>query len=213
MPFKDRAIVLIVTIIIWFLRKTVRWHHIGSLVRPENSPCIVSCWHGRLLMVPFIIGKWQGPVIISDHYDGELIAAVFANFGIQASRGSSSKGGAKALLKIIRQAKEGASPGITPDGPRGPAQQIKTGVSQIAIKSGLPVLPVCYAANRYWRLSSWDSFYIPKPFSKGIVVIGDPVYPQENETTETLNQRIQQAMDQNQQQADSYFNDKSVDTL
>jgi len=205
MRFRDKIIVTVVTFAIRFLRHTVRWHHIGSTARPENTPCIVSCWHSRLLMTPFLLGRWTGPLVISDHNDGELIAAVFSNFGLKASRGSSSKGGARALLKVIRMAKEGASPGITPDGPRGPAQEVKAGVAQLALKANLPVLPVCYASSRNWRLSSWDKFYIPKPFSKGIVVVGEPLFANQNETIASFTTRIQQAMDKNQQQADTYF--------
>ena len=205
MRLKDKLIVWSVTLVIRFLRASVRWTYIGSAIRPENTPCIISSWHARLLLTPLLLGKWQGPLIISDHRDGELISAVFASFGLEASRGSSSTGGAKALLKVIRMAKEGYSPGITPDGPRGPAQVVKDGVAQIAIKSGLPIVPVCYASNHYWRLSSWDKFYIPKPFSKGIVVIGEPLFANKSEKPEAFTLRIQQVMDKNQQQADSFF--------
>ena len=206
MHLKDKLIVWSVTRVIRFLRASVRWTYIGSDIRPENTPCIISSWHARLLLTPLLLGKWQGPLIISDHRDGELIAAVFANFRLEASRGSSSTGGAKALLKVIRMAKEGYSPGITPDGPRGPAQVVKDGVAQIAIKSGLPIVPVCYATNRYWRLASWDRFYVPKPFSKGVVVVGEALYPNKDETAQAFTVRVQQAMDTNQSSADNYFN-------
>jgi len=205
MPFKDRLIVFIVGLIIRFLRMTVRWQYVGSSIRPENTACIISSWHARLLMMPLLLGKWQGPLIISDHKDGELISAVFSKFGLIASRGSSSKGGARALLDVIRQAKQGLSPGITPDGPRGPAQVVKPGIAQISIKSGSPIIPVCYASKSFWRLSSWDKFYIPKPFSKGIVVVGKPLSIYEGEAIESFTKRIQNAMDDNQQQADSFF--------
>jgi len=205
MSFKDNLIVFTVGHIIRFLRIFIRWQYIGSTIRPENTPCIISCWHARLLMMPFLLGKWQGPLIISDHKDGELISAVFSKFGLIASRGSSSKGGARALLDVIRQAKQGLSPGITPDGPRGPAEQVKPGIAQISKKSGLPVVPVCYASSRFKRLSSWDKFYIPKPFSKGVVVVGEPLSMQDSESIEGFTQRIQQAMDDNQQQADNFF--------
>jgi len=205
MPFKDRLIVFIVGLIIRFLRMTVRWQYIGASTRPENTACIISCWHARLLMMPLLLGKWQGPLIISDHKDGELISAVFSKFGLIASRGSSSKGGARALLDVIRQAKQGLSPGITPDGPRGPAQVVKPGIAQISIKSDSPIVPVCYASQSFWRLSSWDKFYIPKPFSKGVVVVGEPLTIHETETMESFTKRIQQAMNENQQQADSFF--------
>jgi len=209
MRLKDKLIVWAVTCVIRFLRASVRWTYIGSNIRPENTPCIISSWHARLLLTPLLLGKWQGPLIISDHRDGELIAAVFAKFGLEASRGSSSTGGAKALLKVIRMAKQGYSPGITPDGPRGPAQVVKDGVAQIAIKSGLPIVPVCYATNRHWRLPSWDKFYVPKPFSKGVVVIGEALYPNHDETAQAFTIRIQQAMDTNQTTADYYFKETS----
>ncbi|HID37707.1 MAG TPA: DUF374 domain-containing protein [Ghiorsea sp.] len=205
MRLQDKLIVWMVTIVIRFLRFTVRWQYIGADIRPENSPCIISSWHARLLLTPLLLGKWEGPLIISDHRDGELISAVFAKFSLASSRGSSSTGGAKALLKVIRMAKDGYSPGITPDGPRGPVQVVKDGVAQIAIKSGLPIVPVCYANNRFWRLSSWDKFYIPQPFSKGVVVIGEPLYANADEKSTAFTQRIQQAMDENQQQADTFF--------
>jgi lysophospholipid acyltransferase (LPLAT)-like uncharacterized protein len=205
MRIKDHIIVFMVSHIIRFLRLTVRWQYLGSSARPENTPCIISCWHSRLLLMPFLLGKWQGPLVISDHRDGELIAAVFAKFGLMASRGSSSKGGAKALLDVIRHAKQGLSPGITPDGPQGPAQVVKPGIAQISKKSGLPVIPVCYASSRFKRLASWDRFYIPKPFSKGVVVVGEPLSMHEAESIESFTQRIQQAMDETQAKADNHF--------
>jgi lysophospholipid acyltransferase (LPLAT)-like uncharacterized protein len=205
MSFKHRIIVFLTTIIIWLLIRSIRWQDIGSKARPENTQSIVCFWHARLLMMPLLVGKWVGPGIVSHHTDGELITKIFMNFGFTAARGSSSNGGARALLKLIRIAKDGASPGITPDGPRGPAQVIKAGTAQLAMKSNVPVLPVCYATSRYWRLSSWDKFYIPKPFSKGVAVFGEPLYVEDNETTESFTQRIQQAMDKTQQRADNFF--------
>ncbi len=205
MPLKHRIIVWLVTAIIWLLVRMIRWQFSGSKARPENLQCIVSFWHARLLMTPLLVGKWTGPGIVSHHKDGELITRIFMNFGFTAARGSSSNGGARALLKLIKITKTGASPGITPDGPRGPAQRVKPGVAQLSTKAELPVLPVCYATNRYWRLSSWDKFYVPKPFSKGVVVFGEPLSIAEDESLEAFTGRIQHAMDETQTKADTYF--------
>ncbi len=207
MPLKYRLIIAMVSVLVWFFKHTIRWQYIGSDVRPETSPCVVCYWHGRLLMTPFLLDGWRGPVIISDHKDGELIAGVYENFGVTASRGSSSKGGARALLKVLRMAKMGYSPGITPDGPRGPFQVAKAGAAQISLKSGLPILPVCYATRHFKRLSSWDKFYLPKPFSKGVVVVGEPLSAQQGESVNDFTARIQVAMDNNQQLADDYVYD------
>jgi len=205
MTFKQKLIVGLVTTLVWFLHKSVRWQYIGSGIHPAKTPCVFSVWHNRLLMMPVLFKGWVGPGIISDHSDGELIASVFNNFGMQASRGSSSKGGARALLKVIRQAQAGNSPGVTPDGPRGPIYITKPGAAQIALKAGLPVVPACYATNRQWRLNSWDKFYVPKPFSKGVVVVGDAIYAQTDESLESFTNRVQLAMVSNQEQADNYF--------
>jgi len=205
MSFKQRVIVWIVRNIAWFLLKSVRWEFKGSGLHPETFHCVVSCWHNRLLMTPLLFQGWRGPLIISDHSDGEMIAALFERFGLIASRGSSSKGGARALLKVIRMAKDGYSPGVTPDGPRGPIYEVKPGAAQIAIKSGLPILPICFATNKNWRLSSWDKFYVPKPFSRGVVITGEPIIAESGETTELFTARVQQHMTKNQQLADSYF--------
>ncbi len=205
LTFKHHVIIWLVSAVIWILVRSIRWQHIGSSVRPENTQCIVCFWHARLLMMPLLVGKWSGPGIVSHHKDGELITRIFMKFGFTAARGSSSKGGARALLRLIRITKSGASPGITPDGPRGPAQKVKAGVAQLAIKANLPVLPVCYATQKYWRLSSWDNFYVPKPFSRGVAVFGEPLSAYPDESAEAFTIRIQSAMDKVQQKADTFF--------
>jgi len=189
----------------YFLRLTVRWEFIGERYTPESEPFLLSFWHARILMMPYAVHGWEGPMLISEHKDGAFIADAVALMGIQSSRGSSTRGGARAFLQMIRLARQGNTLGITPDGPKGPAQVVQMGTVKIAMKSGLPMRSVCYASNRYWRAKSWDKFYIPKPFSRGVFIIGEPVYPLEDEQ-ETL-QLFQQEMNRVQQQADAYFLD------
>lgn len=205
MTLKQRLIVWMIRHIAWFLYKSVTWQFSGSGIHPETTHCVLAFWHNRLLMVPLLMQGWRGPAIISNHADGEMIAALFEHFGLIASRGSSSKGGARVLLEVIRMGKKGYSPGVTPDGPRGPLYVAKPGAAQIAMKSGLPLVPVCYATNRHWRLGSWDKFYVPKPWAKGYVLVGEPVLAADNESLEDFTIRVQAAMQANQQAADSYF--------
>jgi len=113
--------------------------------------------------------------MISEHFDGELIARTNRYFGIDAVRGSSKRGGAKALIGAMRLLKSGYDVAITPDGPRGPRRSVAGGVVALAKKSDAYILPFSYASTRYWKLGSWDGFIIPKPFSRIDFFVGEPL--------------------------------------
>ena len=187
----------------YFLRFTIRWTFVGKRYSSESEPFLLSFWHARILMMPYAVAGWAGPMLISEHRDGAYIADAVALMGIQSSRGSTTKGGARAFLSMIRLARQGNTLGITPDGPKGPAEVVQMGTVKLAMKSGLPIRAVCYASERCWRAKSWDRFYIPKPFTRGVFIMGDPVFAQGVEE-ETL-RLFQQAMDVVQHQADAYF--------
>jgi len=142
----------------------------------DQRPFIAAFWHGRLLMAP--AGWPRGAplkVIISHHRDGEFITRTAARFGVEAVRGSTSKGGAKALLAMLRVIKGGEFVGITPDGPRGPRMRAQMGAVVLAQMSGVPIIPATYAVSRRRIAGSWDRFIIPLPFSRGIYLWGSPV--------------------------------------
>ncbi|MBN4061507.1 lysophospholipid acyltransferase family protein [bacterium AH-315-G11] len=187
-----------------FLSRTIRWTFIGERYQVGCEPYILSFWHARILMTPYAYQGWDGSMLISEHRDGGYITEAGRLMGLKSvSRGSTTKNGARAFLTMIRMAKAGHSLGITPDGPKGPAEVVQAGTVQLAKKSGLPLRAVCYATKRYWRVNSWDKFYIPKPFTRGVFVIGEPVYAGDDDA-ETLI-AFQKAMDDAQTQADSYF--------
>ena len=188
-----------------FLAFTVRWEFVGERYQPGQDPYILSFWHARILMMPYAYQHWHGSMMISEHRDGAFIADAVELMGIQSSRGSSTRGGARALLAMIRLARQGMSLGITPDGPQGPREVVQAGTLQLARKSGLPLRAVCYATKRHWRASSWDRFYIPKPFTRGVFVIGEPVFVDPDCSDEVNLSRFQKAMDNVQQRADHYF--------
>lgn len=135
-----------------------------------SEPFIVAFWHGELLMQPFLYKKIRGQhkisVMISEHFDGEIIARIISFFGFSSIRGSSSKGGARALIEAIKTSKEGEDIAITPDGPRGPRHSVEGGIVALAQKTGAKIVVFNYQASRSWRLKSWDKFVVPKPFSK-----------------------------------------------
>jgi len=114
-------------------------------------------------------------VLVSQSRDGELIARTVARFGIDASRGSSSRGGAAGMRSLLRKAGEGYDLAFTPDGPRGPAAEVQPGVILAAQATGWPVQPVALAATRCRRLRSWDRFIVPLPLSTVHFVYGEPL--------------------------------------
>jgi lysophospholipid acyltransferase (LPLAT)-like uncharacterized protein len=113
-------------------------------------------------------------VLISEHRDGELITQVAERLGLRAVRGSTTRGASRALLAMTRLLGEGAELAITPDGPRGPARTFAPGALIVAHRSGVPIIPIGVAASRAWRLKSWDTFLIPKPFAAISIVYGEP---------------------------------------
>jgi lysophospholipid acyltransferase (LPLAT)-like uncharacterized protein len=133
-----------------------------------DTPFVVLFWHGELLMAPFIFRKAAPKttvnVMISDHFDGEIITRIIAPFGLKTIRGSSRKGAAKALIAALRKVKAGESVGITPDGPKGPRHSVGDGAVVIAQKADIPVVILNCRPSKYWQARSWDRFVIPKPF-------------------------------------------------
>lgn len=166
---------------------TSRWQVVNGAQAEQmwqaKTPVILAFWHGRLLMMP---KSWPGTspiaMLISRHRDGELIASTIARFGFGSIRGSSpkpgkkkDKGGAAALMDVVKAARGGMSIGITPDGPRGPRMRASDGIVAIARLTGLPVLPAAYGIKGRKTLSSWDRFVVPLPFSRGVFVWGAPI--------------------------------------
>ncbi len=166
---------------IWLVYRTSRWQVINADLPnqfvKEKKPFIMAFWHGRLLMMPTCVTDGaKAHVMISQHGDGELIARTIEHWGLHSVRGSSSKGalGAiKGMLKIIRKNEICV---ITPDGPRGPRMRAQDGIARIASMSGVPVFPSAFSTSRGKRLGSWDRFMLAKPFSRGVIIWGDPIY-------------------------------------
>ncbi len=134
-----------------------------------DEPFIVSFWHGKLLLAPYIYKEMKKDgkigVMISDHFDGEIIARVMDYFNFDTIRGSSTRGGVKALKESFKLIEQGYDIAITPDGPKGPYQSVADGIVAIAQKKGLKIVAFNYSASSYWEAKSWDKFMIPKPFS------------------------------------------------
>ncbi|MDQ7059738.1 MAG: lysophospholipid acyltransferase family protein [Sulfurimonas sp.] len=129
---------------------------------------VMACWHGELLMIPYAYTKFRKnphvKLLISEHFDGNLIAKTLGYFGFDTIRGSSTRGGAKALIESIKSIKSGYDLGITPDGPKGPRHEVHDGIVVMAKKAKVKITLVSIKPSSYWQLKSWDKFVIPKPF-------------------------------------------------
>jgi hypothetical protein len=138
---------------------------------------IYTLWHGRLLPLTYYHRRQNIATLISQSSDGEYIARVVERWGYTAMRGSSSRGGSGALREMVKLARTGRSMAITPDGPRGPRQQLKPGVLTLAQLTGQPMIPMSASATRAWWVDArWDLFLVPKPFATVFVRYADPVY-------------------------------------
>ncbi len=139
----------------------------------DSERVVYTLWHGEML--PIIWAHRQPTsVLISEHRDGEIIARILGRFGYAGIRGSTSRGGARALLEAVQALSHGVDIAITPDGPRGPRHSFAPGAMLVAFRAGAAVVPIVSHVDRAWRLRSWDGFVIPKPFARVTVVYGTP---------------------------------------
>lgn len=147
---------------------------VGALWR-SGTPAIYAVWHGRILLLPYFYGWRRARVLASRSRDGELLTRFVGRFGLEAVRGSSSRGGAEALRLLARALAEGRDAVVVPDGPRGPRETVKSGIVALARLTGAPIVPIAVGASPEWRFRSWDEFRIPKPLARCVLRFGDPI--------------------------------------
>jgi lysophospholipid acyltransferase (LPLAT)-like uncharacterized protein len=135
----------------------------------------MAFWHGRILPATYYFRRRGIVVITSENFDGEWIAGIIERFGYGTARGSTSRGGGKALLQLTRDLAAGRPAGFTVDGPRGPAEVAQPGAVWLAKATGHPVLPFHLEADRHWTLKSWDRTQIPKPYATVAISMGEPL--------------------------------------
>lgn len=210
-PIVQRGLAALAAGLMGAVKATTRWQSInGAVAAPAwrgERPVIVAFWHNRLAMMPVCWpSRASFHMLISSHPDGRLIADTVARFGIGTVAGSSTRGGGEAMRALVRMLKAGASVGVTPDGPRGPAMTVGDGVIALARLSGAPILPVAVAVSRRLVLDTWDRLIIPLPFGRGAVVWGEPVYvPRDTDDAalEILRQNLEGALSRASVAADS----------
>jgi lysophospholipid acyltransferase (LPLAT)-like uncharacterized protein len=155
--------------------QTLAGEHLDA-ARSGGKPVLFVFWHGRLLPLSFTHRARQIHVLASQHADGEMLGQTIRRLGFGHVRGSSTRGGARAIMELVEKVRAGYDLGLTVDGPRGPRHIVKPGVAEIAKVTGSPILPITTASHRHRTFSSWDAFQLPHLFSRVVVRYGAPIY-------------------------------------
>jgi lysophospholipid acyltransferase (LPLAT)-like uncharacterized protein len=179
--------------------------HIRRL-RDEGKRPIYAFWHERLFALAPAYRRENCTYLSSESRDGEISARANEFIGFTVVRGSASHSGLKALRRLIKHSDAGFDVGITPDGPRGPRRVLKDGAVYLAMKTGLPIVPVTSASTSKWILQSWDRFQVPKPFARVLISLGEPIYlpPKlSRDEREEARQKIERRMIEHIEETDS----------
>lgn len=147
-----------------------------------GRPVLAGFWHENMALAGYFFRNSGAHTLTSYSFDGELAARTVRHFGLLACRGSSSRGGTKALEQLERVLDAGGWVGFTLDGPRKPRRRAKLGSAILAARTQLPIVPVAFAISGCWRLKSWDRMCIPKPGQRVVAAFADPVPPPAEET-------------------------------
>jgi lysophospholipid acyltransferase (LPLAT)-like uncharacterized protein len=174
------------------LRPQVHRGDIDAALRARRQNVIYAFWHGHLL---YLMYRYRGSgtrILVSQSRDGEFLSRVLRRFGLPTIRGSSSHGGRRSLLELVRQTRAGASVAIAPDGPRGPRHRAQPGIVALARLAGIPILPVAVGARWKVEFGSWDRFLLPLPGSRVVVVYGEPIVVPADADAALLEQKRQE---------------------
>ncbi len=174
----------------------------------EGKNIIYAFWHGRQFLL-FHSHRDSGIIIpASESRDGEIQARILKRFGFEVVRGSSKRKGDRALLGLVDGLRKGRNIAVAVDGPRGPACEVKPGVMYLSGKLGKPIVPVASSARRYWVMAKvWDKLLLPRPFTTGVIIYGNPIWVRgtAEEELEAKREELEAALRSLTSQADEYF--------
>ena len=146
-----------------------------TLQPPRNGPFIYALWHENFLIPIVRFGNPGVAALVSRHADGELLGTLIGATGMGIVRGSTSRGGVAAVRELLRSEVRDRHLAVTPDGPRGPRRMVQPGVVYLASRTGMRIVPIGVGHRRPWRMRSWDSFVVPRPFSRVRCLFGKPI--------------------------------------
>ena len=213
-PVARRAAVRLLSWLLRGLFGTLRPEYVQRQLEQQaqggRRPILFAFWHGRMLYF-LKLYEYLGArvtVLVSQSRDGELVTQLLSCFGFQTTRGSTSRGGARGLLAVVNKVRSGMHACFTPDGPRGPRFQVQPGLVMVAKRTGAPILPMTFGAQWKRVLASWDAFLLPLPFSRVVVVYGDPIYVPADASAadlEAKRQEVEASLRRITETADTYF--------
>lgn len=146
-------------------------------VHESGQALVLAIWHGELLPLIWYHRHQDIAALISSHADGEIIARIVQSLGYRPIRGSTSRGGARALMEAVGELRRGRDVAFTTDGPRGPRRVSAPGAGVAAAKAGVGVLPMGAHVTSAWMFRSWDRFMLPKPFATITVRYAEVIRP------------------------------------
>lgn len=164
---------------LWYSTWRVELHESESIKKrkAEGKPFVMAMWHGDELAGVTFCRFYKSATLTSTSKDGEIMNGVLLRMGMKTSRGSSTRGGVSALKGLIRLAREGYSPVVPVDGPKGPYHKAKPGVFEIAKVCGLPIVPCALACDRKKVFEkSWNKAFLPMPFARVCLVWGEDFF-------------------------------------
>lgn len=163
------------------LSRSLHWDVRGKehldAVMAAHGHAIISIWHEAMGLAAWLFSGSNYHTLTSYSFDGELAARTVHHFGMEAVRGSSSRGGSEALSQLLKAITLVGCVGFTLDGPRGPRRVAKPGIAILAARSGIPIVPLVLVPQSAWHLNSWDRLPIPKPFTRVACAYGPPIAP------------------------------------
>lgn len=153
--------------------KSLRFHWdeaVQAIIDKPPGAALIILWHNRLFAAPEFFRRQfsqrQIGTLISASRDGAWLAAFVIQLGMFPIRGSRYQRGAQSVREMIAAHRAGMDIAITPDGSRGPCYDMKPGAVTVALKTGAPLVLLSLNFSKFWRLKSWDRFYLPFPFSR-----------------------------------------------
>ncbi|MFO7820251.1 MAG: lysophospholipid acyltransferase family protein [Halanaerobacter sp.] len=141
-------------------------------IKESGRNIIFALWHEHLWLPVYYLSKRDCVTLASESRDGEYITGVLERLDWEVVRGSTSQGGTRSLLRLIKRLKQGQEAAITVDGPTGPRREVKPGIYYLAKKTESVVIPVGVAFKRKKVFNSWDRFKLPAPFTKAVLTFG-----------------------------------------
>ncbi|NPA40790.1 MAG: lysophospholipid acyltransferase family protein [Aquificae bacterium] len=184
-------------LLVRILARTIRWKKRYDFDRDKRT--IYALWHGQALALA-MFGMDRGIYTMASRFrDGELATAILKGMGFNVVRGSTEegkaeKGGRTGTLKLIEALNKGHNVALTVDGPKGPPFKVKKGVVFLAQKTGAKIVPAVVRFEKAKVFNSWDRFTVPYPFTRGEVLVGEPITVSEGDDLEAKRKEIEKAL-------------------